>query len=96
MLPVKLLLPWVPLCLPQLNPLFSYSHSTEGFALDWSRVTAGRLVTGGCVCFEAAGWLWPSTCLQLAGCMCGSGSHCPRWLSQRAHSWLPGPRSAAC
>lgn len=32
----------------QLTPLASHTHSTEGFALDWSRVTAGRLVTGDC------------------------------------------------
>ena len=31
----------------QLNPLHSFNHSTEGFAMDWSRVVAGRLVTGG-------------------------------------------------
>lgn len=30
----------------QLNPLHSHTHATEGFALDWSRVVAGRLVTG--------------------------------------------------
>lgn len=34
------------LCWFQLTPLHSHTHSTEGFALDWSRVTAGRLVTG--------------------------------------------------
>ena len=31
-----------------LKPVFSHTHSTEGFALDWSLVKAGRLVTGDC------------------------------------------------
>ena len=31
-----------------LKPLATHSHSAEGFALDWSRVVAGRLATGDC------------------------------------------------
>ena len=31
--------------------LHSFIHSTEGFATDWARVVAGRLVTGGCLEF---------------------------------------------
>jgi hypothetical protein len=47
----------------QLNPLFSYKHSTEGFALDWSAVKSGRLASGDCKKHihvwepqEAGGW----------------------------------------
>jgi len=32
----------------QVNPLSSYKHHTEGFALDWSAVKAGRLASGDC------------------------------------------------
>eukprot|EP00878_Enallax_costatus_P033373 GHUV01036797.1.p1 GENE.GHUV01036797.1~~GHUV01036797.1.p1 ORF type:complete len:463 (+),score=125.34 GHUV01036797.1:104-1492(+) len=32
----------------QVNPLQVHSHSTEGFAVDWSRAKAGRLATGDC------------------------------------------------
>ena len=39
----------------QLNPLHSSNHSTEGFAMDCSRVVAGRLVTGGCACVCVCG-----------------------------------------
>ncbi|KAF6264703.1 WD40-repeat-containing domain protein [Scenedesmus sp. NREL 46B-D3] len=32
----------------QVNPLQTHAHATEGFAVDWSRVKAGRLATGDC------------------------------------------------
>lgn len=41
-----------PLCVPpavlQVNPLQTHAHAMEGFAVDWSRVKAGRLATGDC------------------------------------------------
>lgn len=32
----------------ELKPLATHTHSSEGWAVDWSRVKAGRLATGDC------------------------------------------------
>lgn len=45
--------------LPDVRPLFSFGgHSAEGFALDFSKVSAGRLATGDC---ERKIYVWSGT-----------------------------------
>mmetsp|Transcript_50760 Transcript_50760/g.99474 ORF Transcript_50760/g.99474 Transcript_50760/m.99474 type:complete len:476 (-) Transcript_50760:238-1665(-) len=49
--------------LPAMQPIFTFAgHSTEGFAMNWSRVTPGRFLTGDCAkglyCWERQESTW--------------------------------------